>query len=200
MSTAYCFDLDGTVTTTEILPSIASELGVASEIATLTRLTMDGRVSFEDSLRLRALILGQVPLERIHEIIREIPLDSRIAAFIDEHRANCFIVTGNLDLWIAPMAARLGCGIYSSQAQLDRSRLRLTHVLDKAEAVADIRRAHGFERIVAVGDGANDVPMLREADIGISFGGVHTPGQGVVNASDYVIHEGESLCTLLKAL
>ena len=110
MKTAFCFDLDGTISSLEILPCIAAELGIADEIATLTRLTMDGHIPFTDSLRLRTLILGQIPLDRVHAIIDAIQLDCDLLSFLDDYRSDCFIVTGNLDLWVAPLLQRLGCG------------------------------------------------------------------------------------------
>jgi HAD superfamily phosphoserine phosphatase-like hydrolase len=200
MRTAFCFDLDGTVTTREILPCIASELDITEEIATLTDLTMRGLISFEHSLRLRALILGQVPVGRVHKVIDEIPLHPRITRFLRERPSQCFVVTGNLDVWIGPLAARLGCPCFSSKARDVDGRLRIDHVLDKGDAVRELRRSGSFDRIVAVGDGANDVAMLESADVGIAFGGVHSPMLPAILAADYVVHSGDSLCSLLKAL
>jgi HAD superfamily phosphoserine phosphatase-like hydrolase len=199
MKNAYCFDLDGTLTSIEILPCIASELGVAEEIATLTRLTMSGLISFDESMRLRCLILGQVPIERVHEIVETIPLDPFLADFVAERADDCFVVTGNLDVWIEPLIRRLGCRSYTSRAAFDTGKLMVEHVLDKGVAVGEIR-ALGYDRILAVGDGANDVPMLRRADAAIAFGGVHSPMPTAVKESHFVAHDGNSLCKLLTAL
>lgn len=90
MSTAFCFDLDGAVTTSELLPRLASHLDVASEIETLTRITMDGGIKFEESLRLRCLILGSIPLPIVHEIIKAVPLSRPILEFMRSRSEQCF--------------------------------------------------------------------------------------------------------------
>lgn len=200
MKTAFCFDLDGTVTTTEILPCIASELGVADEIAALTRLTMDGHVPFVDSMRLRCLILGQVPIERVHAVIDSIPLESTLVDFIDSRPDQCFIVTGNLDIWLEPLRRKLPCEWISSRARIADGRLKLDHILDKGAALADLRARQAFSRYVAVGDGANDAPMLAASDIAIAYGGVHTAARGAADAANLLINSPETLCNLLKAL
>ena len=109
------------------------------------------------------------------------------------------MLTGNLDLWMEPMHGRLGCAVYSSSAKHVGNRLVVERVLDKAASVKEIR-SRGYDRIIAVGDGANDRGMLEEADIGIAFGGVHAPAAIAVEASDFVVFEGGPLCSLLSAL
>jgi HAD superfamily phosphoserine phosphatase-like hydrolase len=199
MKTAFCFDLDGTVTTTEILPCIASVLGVSDEIATLTRATMDGHIDFEPSFRLRCLILGVVPPEQVRAVVATVPLEERILKFIQDRKKKCFLVTGNLDIWVAPIAERCGAKLYCSKASIQDGKLVLNSILNKASAVSELRK-QGYERIVSIGDGANDVAMLDASDIGIAFGGVHTPSRAATGAADYVIHDGVTLCKLLEAL
>ena len=199
MTSADCFDLDGTLTTTEILPCIASELGVAEEISTLTRVTMEGFITFEESLRLRSVILGQVPVDRVHAIIGDIPLDRALADFINANKGRCFIITGNLDIWTKPLVDRFGCRGFSSHASIEQGRVRLNHVLNKGVAIDEVR-ASGFDRIVAIGDGANDVPMFNKSEVAIAYGGVHSPTTAAIGAANYVIHDGVSLCNLLSML
>lgn len=199
VKTAFCFDLDGTVTTTEILPCIASELDIAEEMAVLTRSTMDGHIPFDSSFRLRCLLLGQIPLPRIRQVVANVPLDRDIAEFIRERTADCFIVTGNLDIWIEPLAKTLGCEIFCSTGEFQGGLLRVSRIIDKAEAVLRLKE-RGYGRIVAVGDGANDAAMLRKATFGIAYGGVHTPAPTAVFASDAVVYESSTLCRLLRTL
>lgn len=196
---AFCFDLDGTLSAIEILPAIAAEIGVAEEVETLTRVTMDGHVSFAQSLRLRALLLGSVALERVHGVVADLPLNEEITSFIEERRDRCFVVTGNLDVWLEPMHSRLACPVVASRASRRAGHLRVDDVMDKGQFVRDLR-SRGFDSVIAVGDGANDVPMLSESSVGIAFGGVHSPTRSAVEASDYVVHEGGDLCRLLEEL
>jgi HAD superfamily phosphoserine phosphatase-like hydrolase len=196
---AYCFDLDGTLSTIEILPAIAAEIGVAEEVETLTRATMEGHLSFPQSLRLRALVLGSVPLSRVHGVVADLPLDEHLLSFIRERPDACFVVTGNLDVWLEPMLSRLDCDVAASRASRRHGHLRVDHVMDKGRFVQELA-GRGFSRVIAVGDGANDVPMFREASTAIAFGGVHSPTRSAIEASDYVVHEGGDLCRLLAGL
>src|SRR5690606_12865492 len=99
----------------EILPCIAAEIGVSEEVATLTRITMEGLLTFEESLRLRVAILGQVPLPTIQSIVNDIRLVSRLTSFIRSKPDQCFVVTGNLDIWVMDVIERIGCGGYTSE-------------------------------------------------------------------------------------
>jgi phosphoserine phosphatase len=199
MTTCYAFDLDGTLTSIELLPRIARELGVEREIAYLTRLTMDGVLGFEDSMRLRCACLRAAPLESVRAIVADAPVDPLLAEFIYERRDSCAIVTGNLDVWIAPLVERFGCAVYSSRARTSGGVLEgVESVLHKGDAVLALRER--FDRVVAVGDGVNDIPMFEVADLGIACGFVHPPAPRLVQAADFVVYRGDALCRLLKVL
>lgn len=198
--TGYFFDLDGTITTTELLPCIASELDATDEIATLTKLTMDGSIPFEDSMRLRCLILGQIPLEQVHAVVDSVPLDSRIVEFIEERPGDCVVVSGNLDVWLTPLINRLKCRWLTSKAEFDSRRLNITNIMNKGDVMKHFQSTGEFDRYVAVGDGANDASMLNLADVGIAYGGVHAPAAQAVAVSKLITYSSESLCRLLKVL
>jgi HAD superfamily phosphoserine phosphatase-like hydrolase len=200
VSTAFCFDLDGTITREEILPAIASELGLSEEMELLTSLTIRGLIPFESSFRLRCRILRDVPISRVREIVSSIPLDPLIETFIRENRERCAVVTGNLDVWVKIVLERLGCDFATSIGLARDDRLEsISHILRKDEAVKALR-ARGFSRVVAIGEGFNDIPMFESSDIGVAFGGVHPTVPEILQLSRYVVFGSRSLCRLLNTL
>lgn len=199
INSCFCFDLDGTITNEELLPLIASEVGLEEEMRLLTRITMDGLIPFEDSFRLRFAILRAAGIERIQEIVAEVQLDADVEAFIATNRDRCFVITGNLDVWIAPLAERLGCKFYTSTSRFDREgRLELVDIIRKNVPALALKER--FDRVVAVGDGYNDVPMFDVADVGVAFNGVHPSPDALVSVADYVALNGKGLCRLLSTL
>lgn len=195
----FTFDLDGTVTKKEILPMLAKYLDLQEELSLLTKLTLSGDIDFYNSFRLRFYVLNNIPISEIHKIIKKVPLDDKIVKFIQENKENCVIVTGNLNLWIEPLAELLGCRICSSIGNiLDDGRIYLMEVMEKGSTIRQLRKE--YKNIIAVGDSNNDVPMFEEADIAIAYGGVHKPSDKARLNSDYVVYDGGSLCKLLKML
>jgi phosphoserine phosphatase len=195
--TAYCFDLDGTITREEILPLLAAELDLYEEIYALTEATIKGVIPFRKSFLLRCRLLGELPVSRAQSVITRISLFQGVVDFIHAHKENCFLLTGNLDVWVKPLADMLGCNMYSSSASVENDRIiNVTHVLNKGDAVEEIRKT--YDRIVAIGDGMGDVPMFEKADVRIAFGGTHPPVQSLIQFTDYLTFSERSLCSLLS--
>lgn len=200
LRTAFCFDLDNTITRREILPALAHELDLSEDMALLTRLTMDGAVPFEASFRLRCEILKQIPLERARSIVAEVPVEAAIVGFISARPQDCFVITGNLDVWVEGLVGGFGCRFFSSRgACADGHLLRVQQIVDKAAALREVR-ALGYDRVVAVGDGMNDAAMLETADVSIAYGAVRPPAAPAIAQSDYVVYSDEALCRLLRTL
>lgn len=199
MNTAYCFDLDGTITLKEILPTLSYEVGLHEEISALTEATIKGVIPFRQSFLLRCRLLADISISKAQDIIRDIELNESVVDFIRAHRKNSFIITGNLDVWVAPLVEKIGCKVYSSKAEFVGDRLtRVTDVLEKSDAILDLRKE--FERIIAVGDGMGDVRMFEQSDVTIAYGGVHPPIKSLIEFSNYITYRQESLCRLLNTL
>ena len=197
--TKFVFDLDGTITTVETLPLLAAELGLADEMKLLTDLTLSGQIPFDKSFKLRYLILRNVPLKKIQAVMSSVALDGQIVDFINANKKNCAVVTGNLDCWIAPIIAKLGCESFSSTSEPDEKNSPvLKKILDKGSAIRALKKTS--DKVIAVGESFNDVPMFEEANISVAYGGVHKPVSAAISVSDYVVFDGGALCRLLKML
>lgn len=195
--TAFCFDFDGTLTRRELLPLIAAEVGLYEEIMALTQATIQGVLPFESSFKLRCKLLADVPVSRVQDIAARVPLFEGIAAFIRSRPEDCFIVTGNLDVWIEKAARKVCPNVFASRALIEQDRLIAPEsVLDKSTAVAKIRESH--DEIIAIGDGLGDVAMMEAADLAIAFGGLHSPVETLVQISDVVCPSEESLLNVLE--
>lgn len=194
----YAFDLDGTVTETEILPVLAQEIGLMREMKLLTELTLRGVIDFQDSFRLRFHILKSLPLKEVQEVVSSVGLNPHITSFILSHKEECAVVTGNLDVWIQPIAERLGCRFYSSESVFGERGLQLREIADKGRIIRGLKKDGA--NVVAVGESFNDIPMFEEADVKIAYGGVHHPVSQIIAISNFVTYDGGSLCRLLNAL
>lgn len=200
MRTAFCFDLDGTVTQEEILPLLARELDIFDEIQALTLATINGAIPFDSSFKLRVKILSTIPIARVRKIISGVMLHTRIVEFMRLNATQCFLITGNLDVWLLDLLNVLGIAAYTSIARHDGDQLLgVASILNKGEAVDNVR-CKGFDRVIAVGDGMGDVPMFLRADVRIAFGGVHHPIKTLKELSDFVVFTEEALCRTLNTL
>ena len=198
MKPLFVFDLDSTITKCELLPLIAQGAGLGNEMAALTEAAMQGEVPFEQGFKKRVDLLKSVPLSAVRSIAARIPLNNEIARFIRKNPQRCIILTGNLDAWIMPIIEKLGMKgrCLCSKAQVCEDRLLgIASVLDKGAACQKL--PHPF---VAIGDGSNDVGMIRSADIGIAFGGARKPPAGLIAAADMFVQDEKKLIEILKKL
>ena len=192
----FLLDLDSTVTRTEILPEIARSIGLFDKIGEITERTMNGDLPFEESFRLRVELLREIPVEEAGRIAAEIPLNEPLCEFIRENRERCYIVTGNLDVWIEGLLRKIGMQdrCFCSRALVRDGKVeRIASLLDKADAVRRIDLP-----VVAVGDGSNDAGMIESADVGIAFGAERRAAGSVLEKADFAAYGEEELCMLLK--
>lgn len=197
-NTAFCFDLDGTVTSQEILPLISKEIGLHEEIKLLTQITLNGLIPFETSFKLRVKLLSQISISLIRKIVNNVHLEEGICEFIRENHEHCYIVTGNLDVWVGEFIENnLKCNYYSSVATRNKDELLgIEKILDKGKAIDNLRMQ--YSNVIAIGDSMNDCSMFEKADIAIAYGGVHEPVESLKKISDYVVYDPIALSTLLK--
>ena len=194
----FAFDLDSTVTRCELLPLLAREVGLEQEMAALTEACMQSGADFAPGFAARVELLRAIPLDRARRIAAAVPLNGKIAAFLRANAPRCRILTGNLDVWIEELIASLGMTgrCLCSRASFRENRLLCVETaLDKGRAAMELPRP-----FVAIGDGSNDIPLLRAADLAIAFAGSRTPSEEVRRAADVVLSDEGTLCDLLEQL
>lgn len=195
---AFLFDFDGTITTCEMLPRIAAELGLERELEAVTSATTAGRMPFDESLRARVEILRRVPVARVAQIVDTAPVFPELLDWILARRDRCWIVTGNLDCWVGRWMGRHGLRYFASTAtrSADGEVSGVETVLDKASVLPHF----AGRQTVVVGDGANDAALMAAADIGIAVATVNDPPPVVRAAADHVIDDVRVLCRTLSLI
>lgn len=191
----FLFDLDSTITQQEILPTIAKEAGVYERMCSLTESTMRGEVPFKQSFLQRVDLLREVPVSEISEKISKIMLNEKLVSFIKQHRERCYIVTGNLDIWIEKLVSDLGMkqNTFCSRAiEKDNYIQNVLSVIDKNAVIKQM-----VLPFVAVGDGNNDAEMIEAAEIGIGYGGVRSIAPSVLACANHAIYDEEILVSFL---
>ena len=194
----FVFDLDSTITAEEILPKVAKTIGKEKEMSLITEETMKGAIPFKESFMRRVSLLSELSLNDISDIIYNTNLNEKIADFIRKHKDRCYIVTGNLDIFVISLMKRLDMSdrFFSSKGYLeDNGDIKLISVVDK-QKVAD----QFVNKIVAIGDGSNDAEIIDMAEIGIGFGGVRKIADSVLETCDFACYNEDVLVNFLEKL
>lgn len=127
------------------------------------------------------------------------PLNEKLVEFIRENWERCYVVTGNLDVWIKELMTELGMDghYFCSKAAVENDKIvSVDYVVDKAEVV----REFGNKPFVAVGDGNNDAQMIAAAEVGIGFGGVRNIAPAVLKCATHATYSEDRLCQFLRQL
>lgn len=195
----FLFDLDATVTKEEILPALAEQVGLLEEMQEMTEKTMRGEIPFQSSFLARVEMLKTIRVSRVAEIVEKTPLNEELVQFIHAHASRCYIVTGNIDVWIEELIKRIGVPMshcYCSSASVsDDYIVSVNSVVDKEKIVKQF-----VVPVVAVGDGSNDAEMVRLADVGIGYGGVRPVAYSLMCNATHVICDEHRLCSFLHTL
>jgi phosphoserine phosphatase len=176
-------DMDSTLIVGECIDEIADVAGIKAEIAPITERAMRGEIDFRESLKRRVARFAGLPVATLEKVYAErlmlSPGAERMLAAFKRAGASTLLVSGGFTFFTDRLKDRLGIDeAVGSTLEIDNGRLtgRLTGdgIVDgevKAEVFARLsdqrRNADGLA--VAIGDGANDLPMLRLADVRVAY-------------------------------
>lgn len=194
----FLFDLDSTITKKEILPEISKRIGKEQEMRQLTEETMQGIIPFKYSFLKRVELLSDISVHEVNQMVSEIPLNEHIVEFIQENRERCYVVTGNLDIWISGLMKEIGMRnhYFCSKALVQNDRIsKVISVLDKELTVQQF-----VQPMIAIGDGDNDSAMARLSQISIGFGGVRMIAPSLLRNIDYAFFDDKRCADFLYKL
>lgn len=194
----FLFDMDSTITRKEVLPEISAKIGRLSEMRQLTEATMRGELPFKTSFMRRVGILSDVPVSEVNQLVTDIDLNPAIVKFISDNRDRCYVVTGNLDIWISGLMRKIGMRrhYYCSKAEVKNDHItKIISVVDKELTVRQF-----VQPLIVIGDGDNDSGMARLADIAIGFGGVRDIAPSLLRNIDYAFYNDKKCAEFLKKL
>lgn len=174
-------DVDGTLILEEVIDLLGREVGREEEISQITSQAMQGELDFESSLRKRVSLLEGLPVSVFEKVFNSIHLTPNAQEFISILQKNGILV-GLVSGGFSPMVERLANSLgitYFSANQLEVKDGLLTGKLVGAIISPELKQATlekwreklklPRERTVAIGDGANDLLMLKSAGLGIAF-------------------------------
>ena len=174
-------DMDSTIVTGETLDELAACAGLKARIAAITVRAMNGELDFAAALRERVGMLRGLKLEaleRTWEATALTPGARELVATMRAHNATTALVSGGFSFFTGRVAERVGFHLHRSNRLLDDGTALTGEVaepiLDKDAKRATLRelaaaRGLRLSATLAVGDGANDLPMILEAGLGVAF-------------------------------
>lgn len=176
-----CFDMDSTLIQTEVIDELAAAAGVGAQVAAITEAAMRGELDFQASFRQRMALLKGLDESVLAGIAERLPITEgadRLIATLKRLGYKVAILSGGFTYFAEHLQRRFGVD-YVYANRLDFRDGKLTgevsgEIIDGARKAALLREiaVHEgicLEQVVAVGDGANDLPMLAIAGLGIAF-------------------------------
>jgi phosphoserine phosphatase len=174
-------DMDSTIVTGETLDELAAQAGLKQPIAAITRRAMNGEIDFAEAVRQRVAMLAGLKLEALEQTWRGITLTEgarELVATMRAHNATTALVSGGFSFFTDRVAAALGFDVHRANTLLDDGETLTGTVaepiLGRDAKLATLRELAAARNLkpsatLAVGDGANDLAMLREAGLGVAF-------------------------------
>ena len=175
------FDMDSTLIQHEVIDEMAMVHGVGDKVKSITERAMKGELNFDEALKERVLLLKGLTKEQMEGVLQYLKLSSGAEKLIDTLKKEGYktaIISGGFRFFAESFRKRLGMDYaYANELEFSDNKLtgkvsgKIINAQEKArllEVIADKEKL-SLGQVVAVGDGANDLPMLAKAGFGIAF-------------------------------
>ena len=176
-----CFDMDSTLIKTEVIDELADRAGVGREVRAITEQAMRGEIDFTESFTRRVALLKGLDEGVMRDIAEHLPImdgAERLMVILKKIGMKIAILSGGFTYFGEYLKRKFGIDyVYANELEIKDGKLTGRYVGDvvdgrrKAELlrlIAQVERIN-LEQVIAVGDGANDLPMLNLAGLGIAF-------------------------------
>ncbi len=175
------FDMDSTLIQAEVINELAKRAGVGEQVTAITECTMRGELDFKESLRQRVALLKGLSETALEELAKSLKLTDgaeRLISTLKKFGYKTAIISGGFSYFGHMLQQKLGIDyIYANELEIHNGVVTgcvSGEIVDgerKAELLALLAQKEGLslEQVIAVGDGANDLPMLSIAGLGIAF-------------------------------
>lgn len=181
MRRLICFDMDSTLIETEVIDELAIRAGVGDQVKAITEAAMRGEIDFCESFRQRCALLKGLDVSVMQEIAENLPITEgvdRLMRILKKVGFKIAILSGGFTYFGNFLKQKYNIDyVYANELEIENGKLTGNYVGDivdgkrKAELLRLIAQVENVDirQTVAVGDGANDLPMISIAGLGIAF-------------------------------